>query len=90
MATSSGLASSKATAETKPPSERVRVAVVLLDGASFGGIFNTLENVPELYGHGVPPYVVRKGDDIPLALSHTFALEAYEGAEQVEGMEVRL
>ncbi len=69
---------------------RVRVAVALLDGASFGGIFNTLENVPELYGHGVPPYVVRRDDDIPLALSHIFALEAYEGAEQVEGTEVRL
>ena len=69
---------------------RVRVAVVLLDGASFGGIFNTLENVPELYGYGVPPYVVRRGDDIPLALSHIFPLEAYEGAEQVEGVEVTL
>ena len=51
---------------------RVRVAVVLLDGASFGGFFNTAELVPELYLAGIPPYLVRKGDDIPVALSRVY------------------
>ena len=61
---------------------RVRVAVVLLDGSSFGGYFNTLDVVPDLYTVGVAPYVVRKGDDIPFALSQTYTSAAFtEGAE---------
>ena len=51
---------------------RVRVAVVLLDGMSFGGMFDTMQLVSELYLAGIPPYVVRQGDDIPVALSRTF------------------
>lgn len=51
---------------------RVRVAVILLDGISFGGYLNTLDVVTGLYDAGVTPYVVRKGDDIPVALSHTY------------------
>ena len=69
---------------------RVRVAVILLDGGSFGGIFDSLEIVPELYAQGVPPYVVRKGDDIPIALSRVHTIESYEGAERLERTEVRL
>ena len=69
---------------------RVRVAIVLLDGASFGGIFNTLDIVPELYAAGIPPYVVRRGDDIPVALSHIFTIAEFQAAERVEEMEVRL
>ena len=61
---------------------RVRVAVVLLDGSSFGGYFNTLDVVPDLYTVGVAPYVVRKDDDIPFALSQTYTSAAFtEGAE---------
>lgn len=51
---------------------RVRVAVVLIDGGSFGGFFNTLDVVPHLYTSGVAPYVVKKGDDIPVALSQLY------------------
>ena len=69
---------------------RVRVAVVLIDGASFGGVFDSLEIVPELYAHGVPPYVVRKGDDIPAALSRVHTIDAYAEAERVESTGVRL
>ena len=52
---------------------RVRVAVVLIDGRSFGGIFNTLDVVPALYEAGLPPFVVRKGDDVPMALGSPYA-----------------
>ena len=69
---------------------RVRVAVILLDGGSFGGIFDSLEIVPELYAQGVPPYVVRKGDDISVALSRVHTIDSYEGAERLERTEVRL
>ena len=69
---------------------RVRVAVVLLDGISFGGIFNTLDVVPELHVSGVPPYVVRKGDDIPAALSHFYTAPELEKSGELEAMEARL
>ena len=48
---------------------RVRVVAVLLDGASFGGIFRTLEISPLLQEAGIPTYVVRAGESIPIALS---------------------
>ena len=51
---------------------RVRVAVVLIDGASFDGFFNTADVVPRLYLAGIPPYLIRKGDDIPVALSRVY------------------
>ena len=70
---------------------RVKVAVVLLDGASFGGFLNTLDVVPDLYDAATAPYVVRQGDDIPAALSHTFTVpEVEEATEELEAKVVRL
>ena len=69
---------------------RVRVAVILVDGGSFGGYFNTLNVVPELYAAGVPPYVVRKGDDIPVALSNLHTSPGLLVPQPVEEMEARL
>jgi uncharacterized protein (DUF58 family) len=68
---------------------RVRVAVVLVDGASFGGFFKTTEVVPELYKAGIPPYVVKKGDNLPVALSHVFTSPEL-GVAELEKTEVRL
>ena len=48
---------------------RVRVVSVLVDGQSFGGIFRTLEVRPLLQEAGIPTYVVRAGESIPIALS---------------------
>ena len=50
----------------------VRVAAILLDGRSFGGSFDSLQVVPALYDAGIAPYVVGKGDDIPVALGRTY------------------
>ena len=47
----------------------VKVVVVLVDGGSFGGSLNTLDAVEPLYDAGLPSYVVKKGDDIAVALS---------------------
>ena len=74
---------------------RVRVAVVLLDGASFGGFFNTVDVIPELYISGIPPYLARKGDDIPVALSSVYtsaevASEEVEGSRRFGATEVRV
>ncbi|CAI8009527.1 hypothetical protein GBAR_LOCUS6378 [Geodia barretti] len=69
---------------------RVRVAVVLLDGASFGGFFNTVDVVPHLYLAGIPPYLVQKGDDIPVALSRVYTSAEVEGSEQLEATEVQV
>lgn len=51
---------------------RIKVLVVLLDGMSFGGIYDSTAVVPKLYEAGVSPYIVRQGDSIPVALSHTY------------------
>ena len=48
---------------------RVRVAVILLDARSFGGIYDTMEVLPELIDGGIPHYIVRQGDDLSRALS---------------------
>jgi uncharacterized protein (DUF58 family) len=48
---------------------RVGVAVILLDGDSFGGYFNIRDLVAELYVAGIPPYIVKMGDDMAVALS---------------------
>ena len=53
---------------------RIRVAAILVDGQSFGGMFETMSIVPALYDAAVDPYVVRMGDDIPLALAHTYTV----------------
>ena len=68
---------------------RVRVAVVLLDGISFGGVFNTLDVLPELYSAGIQPYVVRKGDYIPAALSRVLTAAEFGMPGRAEEMEVR-
>lgn len=66
---------------------RVRVAVVLIDGASFNGFFNTADVVPQLYVAGIPPYMVRKGDDIPVALSRVYTSANIEGSQTLTATE---
>ena len=66
---------------------RVRVAVVLIDGASFEGFFNTEDVVPHLYVAGIPPYLIRKGDDIPVALSRVYTSAEIEGAQPIAATE---
>ena len=59
----------------------VRVVVVLVDGSSFGGLFNTLGTLEHLYLAGLPTYVVRRGDDIPAALSRRYTGNGAGAAE---------
>jgi len=66
---------------------RVRVAVVLIDGASFDGFFNTEDVVPHLYVAGIPPYLIHKGDDIPVALSRVYTSAEIEGAQPLVATE---
>ena len=47
----------------------VKLVVVLVDAASFGAPFNTLEVLGPLAEGGIAAYVVKKGDDISSALS---------------------
>ena len=49
-----------------------RVVVVLVDGSSFGGFFNTQEVADQAHLAGLPSYVIRQGDDLPIALSHKY------------------
>ncbi len=55
---------------------RVRIAVVLVDGRSFGSVFHTLDVVPHLYDAGVTPYAVSMRDDMAEAMRrpHTAAV----------------
>ena len=53
---------------------RLRIAVVLIDGQSFGGLFETMAVTPALYDAGIAPFVVRSGDDIRVALSHPYTV----------------
>ncbi|HAL47255.1 MAG TPA: hypothetical protein DCP37_05825, partial [Dehalococcoidia bacterium] len=53
---------------------RVKVAVILLDAQSFGSMFDPVSLIPELHSAGIAPFLVRKGDSIPLALSQTYTL----------------
>ena len=69
---------------------RVRAAVILIDGKSFQSFFNTMDVLTELYFAGVPPYVVRKGDDISVALSQVYTASGMEAVEQREKTEARL
>ena len=62
----------------------------MLDGPSFGGIFQTLDVVTALYESGIPPYVVRKGDDIPVALSRTYTIPDMERDVKLEETEAAL
>lgn len=49
----------------------VRVAVVLIDASTFGGRHTPLLLFGELTASNILTYVVRRGDDLPLALSTT-------------------
>ncbi|MCI0437616.1 MAG: DUF58 domain-containing protein [Chloroflexi bacterium] len=69
---------------------RVRIATIVLENASFGGLFNTLEVVPALYDAGLAPYVIRQSDNIPVSLSRVYVLPGAEGVEQLERTEARL
>jgi uncharacterized protein (DUF58 family) len=69
---------------------RVRTAVILIDGSSFGGIFETLDVVPYVYDAGVPPYVVRKGDNISIALSKTYTSPEFESPDKLQATEAKL
>ena len=57
---------------------RLRIAVILIDGQSFGGLFETMASTPALYDAGIAPFVVRRGDDIPVALSHPYTVDRSE------------
>ncbi len=61
---------------------RLRIAVILIDGASFGGLFETLDTIPDLYDAGIAPFVVRKGDNVPLALSRPYTPDAAAEREE--------
>ena len=57
---------------------RVRIGVIMLDSQSFGGMFDSMAVVPELFYAGISPYVVRQGDSIPVALSRTYTMPEVE------------
>ena len=42
---------------------------MLVDGQSFDGYLETLSVLEKLFNYGIPTHIVRKGDDIPAALS---------------------
>ena len=46
--------------------------------------------VPHLYEAGVSPFLVRKGDDIPVALSHVFTSSDLVIDEEMDEREVRV
>ena len=66
----------------------VSVNVILLDSISFGGSSDSLELVPRLYQAGVPPCVVRRGDDISTALKQPYRRADLEILDQLEHAEV--
>jgi hypothetical protein len=47
----------------------LRLAAVLIDAQSFGGRPGIRENATRLTYLGITTYLVRQGDDLPLALS---------------------
>jgi uncharacterized protein (DUF58 family) len=51
----------------------IKVAVVLVDGESFGGPVRTLGTLGELSTAGLHTYIVKKGDDIPTAMSRKYS-----------------
>lgn len=64
---------------------RLRIAVVLMDGHSFGGLFETLDVIPALYDSGIAPFVVRMGDNVPVALSHTYTVDLSAEMDEAAG-----
>ena len=67
---------------------RVRVAVILLDARSFGGIYDTMDVLPDLIEAGIPHYTVRQGDDLSMALSRASVGFRVDAEAQGEPMEV--
>ena len=59
----------------------VRTIVVLIEANSFGASFNTTDVLSDLNAIGVPVYIVRKGDNIPHALS-VLSSNVHEGANK--------
>lgn len=51
---------------------QIKLATVLIDPASFGGRRSNTPILEQLAFNGVPSFMVRKGDDIPIALSSTY------------------
>ena len=68
---------------------RVSVAVVLVEASSFGGVFNTMDVLPELFAAGISPYVISKGDDLKVALSYPYSGPASEVPGKLEEAEAR-
>ena len=68
---------------------RVKIVAIVLDGRSFGTFFDSLEVVPELRAEGVPTYVVRKGDNVTVALSQVYSAADRESSEEPAGLEAR-
>lgn len=56
----------------------VRLAAVLVDGATFGGEKSLRVLMPALAELGIPGYLVGKGDDLAKALDHPF-MEQWDG-----------
>ena len=61
---------------------RVRIAVILVDSKSFGGYFETEPVIESLEVEGIATYVVRSGDNIPLALSRLSSISARRPEDQ--------
>ena len=68
---------------------RSRAAVALLDARSFGGAYDTLEVVPDLYSAGIPPYVVSLGGDVPLSLSRVYKTAGLQASDELMAAETR-
>jgi uncharacterized protein (DUF58 family) len=61
---------------------RVSIAVVLVDGRSFGGVFHTLDVVSHVYDAGVTPYVVSMGDDMAEAMRRPYTVPGLGVSEE--------
>jgi len=66
----------------------VKVASVLLDGASFGASFNSLDVLERLLAVGIPTHVIRKGDDIREVLGRPYTVAASRPAGESLQVEV--
>ncbi len=50
----------------------IKLVVVLIDGQSFGGEISVTAALENLTSTGIPTYLIKKGDDIPTALSRNY------------------
>jgi hypothetical protein len=64
----------------------VKVLVVLIDGESFGGDLDTSRVMEAIYSKGLPTHIVRKGEDIPTALSRRVNAAVAGDTERFEGV----